>query len=255
MGPACGETTVSLLETRGLRKAFGGIRAVDDVDLALQQGFIHALIGPNGAGKTTLFNLLTGHLHPDAGTIRFEGTEIAGRPPFVIWRLGLSRTFQIPAVFRNLSVLENVQVPLLSRARRTLDLLTPPPRITREEATEMLGRVGLADQAARSVSVLPYGDLKRLELALALAGRPRLLLLDEPTAGMAPRERRELMELIERTVETLGVTLLFTEHDMDVVFAIAERISVLHQGRVIAEGTPKEVRANPEVQAIYLGEA
>jgi branched-chain amino acid transport system ATP-binding protein len=243
-----------LLETRGLSKAFGGIRAVDGVNLALEDGIIHALIGPNGAGKTTLFNILTGHLRPDAGTIRFRGGEIAGRAPYVIWRQGLSRTFQIPAVFRNLTVLENLQIPLLARRRRTLDLLGRPPRVTREEAFAMLTHVGLGDQATRLASVLPYGDLKRLELALALVSRPCLLLLDEPTAGTAPHERHELMGLIERTVETLGVTLLFTEHDMDVVFGIAARITVLHQGRVIAEGTPKEVRGNPEVQAIYLGE-
>jgi len=243
-----------LLEVRGLGKAFGGIRAVDDVDLVHEEGAIRALIGPNGAGKTTLFNLLSGHLRADAGSIRFDGTGIRGRPPHEIWHRGLARTFQIPAVFRNLTVLENLQVPLLSRGGRTLDLLRPPPPVTCEGAREMLARVGLADQAARPASLLPYGDLKRLELAMVLVSRPRLLLLDEPTSGMAPRERRDLMDVIERMVRTLGITLLFTEHDMDVVFAIAERISVLHQGRIIAEGTPKEVRGHPAVQAIYLGE-
>ncbi len=243
-----------LLEARGLRKVFGGVRAVDDVNLVLEAGLIWALIGPNGAGKTTLFNLLTGHLRPDAGSIRFEGIEIGGRPPNEISRRGLSRAFQIPAVFRSLTVLENLQIPLLSRAGRTLDLLRPPPPVTRERAREMLQRVGLSDQASRPASLLPYGDLKRLELALALVSQPRLLLLDEPTAGMAAPERRAMMELIERTVQILAVTVLFTEHDMDVVFAIAERVTVLDRGRVIAEGTPKEVRANPEVRAIYLGE-
>ncbi len=243
-----------LLEVRGLGKAFGGIRAVDDVDLVHEEGAIRALIGPNGAGKTTLFNLLSGHLRADAGSIRFDGTGIRGQPPHEIWHRGLARTFQIPAVFRNLTVLENLQVPLLSRGGCTLDLLKPPPPVTCERAREMLARVGLADQAARPASLLPYGDLKRLELAMVLVSRPRLLLLDEPTSGMAPRERRDLMDVIERMVRTLGITLLFTEHDMDVVFAIAERISVLHQGRIIAEGTPKEVRGHPAVQAIYLGE-
>jgi len=243
-----------LLEVRGLGKAFGGIRAVDDVDLVHEEGAIRALIGPNGAGKTTLFNLLTGHLRADAGSIRFDGTGIRGQPPHEIWHRGLARTFQIPAVFRNLTVLENLQVPLLSRGGRTLDLLRPPPPVTCEGAREMLARVGLADQAARPASLLPYGDLKRLELAMVLVSRPRLLLLDEPTSGMAPPERRDLMDVIERMVRTLGITLLFTEHDMDVVFAIAERISVLHQGRIIAEGTPKEIRGDPAVQAVYLGE-
>lgn len=243
-----------LLEARGLRKTFGGIRALEGVSLTLDAGRIHALIGPNGAGKTTLFNILTGHLRPDGGSIRLDGTEIGGLPPYEIWRRGVSRTFQISAVFPNLTVLENLQIPLLSRAGRTFDLLRPPPRVTREQAQEMLARVGLAEQTSRAASLLPYRDLKRLEIGIALASRPRLLLLDEPTAGMPPQERQALLELVERTVRGLGVTLLFTEHDPDVVFKLAAHVVVLHQGRIIAEGTSEEVRDQAAVRTIYLGE-
>ncbi len=242
-----------MLVTAGLRKTFGGVRATDGVALAVAPGEIRALIGPNGAGKTTLFNLLTGHLRPDAGSIRFAGREIAGRPPFVIWRQGLSRTFQIPAVFANLAVADNVLVPILSGTRRTLDFLGVAPRAARRRAAELLERVELGDQAGKRAGTLAYGDLKKLELAIALASDPRLLLLDEPTAGMAPAERHALMSLVAAIARERELTILFTEHDMDVVFSVAERISVLHQGRLIAEGTPAEIRANAEVRARYLG--
>jgi branched-chain amino acid transport system ATP-binding protein len=244
-----------MLETAGLTKAFGGVRATDRVALGVAPGEVRALIGPNGAGKTTLFNLLTGHLRPDAGSIRFEGREIAGRSPDAIWRLGLSRTFQIPAVFAHLSVLDNVLVPVLSATRRTLDLVGTPPRGARARAEGLLGRVGLAGEAGKRAGALAYGDLKKLELAIALAGDPRLLLLDEPTAGMAPAERQALMGLVGSIARERGLTILFTEHDMDVVFAAARRISVLHQGRLIADGTPAEIRENAEVRGLYLGAA
>jgi branched-chain amino acid transport system ATP-binding protein len=244
----------ALLDVSGLRKRFGGIAAVDGVDLTLVRGEVRALIGPNGAGKTTFFDLLTGHLAPDAGVIRFHGERLDGLPPHRIWRRGLARTFQIPAVFANLTVTENVQVPLVSRARRTLSLRGRAAALGREQAETLLARVGLAGQAARRAAVLAYGDLKKLELAIALANEPDLLLLDEPTAGMAPAERRDLMAWVEEIGRKSGLTLLFTEHDMDVVFAVADRITVLHQGRVIADGEPTHVRADPEVQRVYLGE-
>jgi len=244
----------ALLDVSGLRKRFGGIAAVDGVDLTLARGEVRALIGPNGAGKTTFFDLLTGHLAPDAGVIRFHGERLDGLPPHRIWRRGLARTFQIPAVFANLTVTENVQVPLVSRARRTLSLRGRAAALGREQAETLLARVGLAGQATRRAAVLAYGDLKKLELAIALANEPDLLLLDEPTAGMAPAERRDLMALVEEIGRKSGLTLLFTEHDMDVVFAVADRITVLHQGRVIADGEPAHVRADPEVQRVYLGE-
>jgi branched-chain amino acid transport system ATP-binding protein len=249
-----GERTVDLLEVRGLRRAFGGIHAVDGVDLAVPAGEVRALIGPNGAGKTTFFNLLTGHLTPDAGQVRFASEPLTGLRPHEVWRRGLARTFQIPAIFPNLAVVENVQAALLSWRRRTLSLRGRARDLHRAEASDLLSRVGLAREAERPAGVLAYGDLKKLELAIALANEPRLLLLDEPAAGMAPAERRDLMALVERIVRGGGLTLLFTEHDMDVVFAVADRITVLHQGRVIADGPPAAVRADPEVQRVYLGE-
>ena len=244
----------AVLEVEGIRKAFGGIRAVDGVSFSLRGGEIRALIGPNGAGKTTFFNILTGQLAADEGRVAFRGRAISGLPPHAIWRQGISRTFQITATFATLSVLQNVQVARLSHAGRSGALLAAAERLEVEPALALLGQVGLRDQAARSAGVLAYGDLKKLELAIALANDPTLLLLDEPTAGMAPAERGALMALTAGIARERGLTVLFTEHDMDVVFATAERIMVLHQGRLIAEGLPAAVRADPEVQAVYLGE-
>ena len=243
-----------VLEACGLRKTFGGIRALDGVGLSLAPGELRALIGPNGAGKTTLFNLLTGHLAPDAGTVRFHGERLDGQAPHRIWRRGIARTFQIPAVFANLSVLENVQVACVSWRRRTLSLIGRARALERAGAERLLDRVGLLGQAGRRAGVLAYGDLKKLELGIALANDPEVLLLDEPTAGMAPVERRALMTLVTDIARERGLTLLFTEHDMDVVFAAAERITVLHQGRVVADGPPAAVRADAGVQRVYLGE-
>jgi branched-chain amino acid transport system ATP-binding protein len=243
-----------VLEVADVRRAFGGVRAVDGVSFALGRGEIRALIGPNGAGKSTFFNILTGQLRADAGEVRWRGRPIGGLPPHAIWRLGISRTFQITATFATLTVLENVQVARLSHTRRSRALLTPAARLEIEPARALLAQVGLDAQAARPAGVLAYGDLKKLELAIALANDPALLLLDEPTAGMAPGERGALMALTAGIARERALTVLFTEHDMDVVFAVAERIMVLHQGRLIADGTPAAVRANREVQAVYLGE-
>jgi branched-chain amino acid transport system ATP-binding protein len=242
-----------VLETRGLSKSFGGVRAVDGVSLALPKGEIRALIGPNGAGKTTFFNMLTGQLQADAGQVLFKGQRLSGLPPWAVWRRGISRTFQITATFASLTALENVQVARLSHARRTYALLVRASRLEVEPARGLLEQVGLSNQAGRPAAVLAYGDLKKLELAMALANDPEVLLLDEPTAGMAPAERGALMALTERIARGRALTVLFTEHDMDVVFSVADRIMVFHQGRVIAEGKPAEVRADPEVQRVYLG--
>jgi len=246
--------TGPVLETRGLSKSFGGVRAVSSVDLAMPKGEIRALIGPNGAGKTTFFNMLTGQLRADAGSVLFKGQRLSGLPPYTVWRRGVSRTFQITATFATLSALDNVRVARLSHAGKTYSLLEAAARLQAEEARALLDQVGLVDQADRVAAVLAYGDLKKLELAVALANDPEVLLLDEPTAGMAPAERGALMALTERIARARGLTVLFTEHDMDVVFAVADRIMVLHQGRVIAEGPPALVRADAQVQRVYLGE-
>jgi branched-chain amino acid transport system ATP-binding protein len=243
-----------VLEVEDVRRAFGGVQAVDGVSFALARGEIRALIGPNGAGKSTLFNILTGQLRADAGDVRWHGRSILGLPPHAIWRLGISRTFQITATFGTLTALENVQVARLSHTGRSRALVTPAARLETAPSRTLLEQVGLAEQATRPAGVLAYGDLKKLELAIALANDPTLLLLDEPTAGMAPAERGALMGVTARIARERQLTVLFTEHDMDVVFAVADRIMVLHQGRVIADGPPMAVRADAQVQAVYLGE-
>ena len=244
-----------VLEVEDVRRAFGGVQAVDGVSFALARGEIRALIGPNGAGKSTFFNILTGQLRADAGDVRWHGRSILGLPPHAIWRLGISRTFQITATFGTLTALENVQVARLSHTGRSRALVTPAARLETAPSRTLLEQVGLAEQATRPAGVLAYGDLKKLELAIALANDPTLLLLDEPTAGMAPAERGALMWVTARIARERQLTVLFTEHDMDVVFAVADRIMVLHQGRVIADGPPMAVRADAQVQAVYLGEA
>jgi branched-chain amino acid transport system ATP-binding protein len=248
------EAAAPVLETRGLSKSFGGVRAVSGVDLAMPRGEIRALIGPNGAGKTTFFNMLTGQLTADAGEVRFKGERLSGLPPHAVWRRGVSRTFQITATFATLTALDNVRVARLSHLGKTYAMLEPSRGLQSGEARALLDQVGLAEQADRVAAVLAYGDLKKLELAVALANDPEVLLLDEPTAGMAPAERGALMALAERIARARGLTVLFTEHDMDVVFSVADRIMVLHQGRVIAEGPPATVRADAQVQRVYLGE-
>ena len=204
-----------VLETRGLSKSFGGVRAVTGVDLAMPQGEIRALIGPNGAGKTTLFNMLTGQLRADAGEVRFKGERLSGLPPYAVWRRGVSRTFQITATFATLTALQNVQVARLSHLGKTYSLLEPAARLQTDEARALLDQVGLAEQAGRMAAVLAYGDLKKLELAVALANDPEVLLLDEPTAGMAPAERGALMALTEGIARRRRLTVLFPEHEVD----------------------------------------
>jgi branched-chain amino acid transport system ATP-binding protein len=242
-----------ILEVSGLSKAFGGVQAVHDVSFSLEAGELLALIGPNGAGKTTCFNCLNGQLRPDAGSVRLAGRELVGLPPRAVWRHGVGRTFQITQTFASMTVLENVQQALLARHRRTRSLWPAAGALYRAEAEALLERVEMADQAARPCAVLAYGDLKRVELAIALAQEPVLLLLDEPTAGMAPRERVALMALTRSIVRAQGLAVLFTEHDMDVVFGHADRIMVMNRGALVALGTPDAVRADPLVQEIYLG--
>ncbi|MBP7066259.1 ABC transporter ATP-binding protein [Ferrovibrio sp.] len=244
---------MSVLLVQGLQKSFGGVQAVQNVGFEVAAGELLALIGPNGAGKSTCFNMLNGQLKPDAGKVSLNGQSLIGMAPRDIWRLGVGRTFQITATFNSMTVRENVQMALLSFHRRLMSLWRPATEMYRDEAMALLERVGMADQAERPCGILAYGDLKRVELAVALANKPVLLLMDEPTAGMAPTERLALMDLTARLARADRIAVLFTEHDMDVVFAQADRIIVLNRGRLIAEGNPAEVRANAEVQAVYLG--
>ena len=244
---------MAILEVESLSKAFGGIHAVRGIDFALEAGELLALIGPNGAGKTTCFNCINGQIRPDAGSVRLDGRELVGLAPRAIWRLGVARTFQITQTFGSLTVLENVQATFVSLHSRTLALWPRAGAMYRKPALELLERVAMRDQADRPSGILAYGDLKRVELAIALAGAPKLLLMDEPTAGMAPRERTDLMALIRMVAKERQTPVLFTEHDMDVVFNHADRIMVMHRGELIATGTPAEVRADPRVQETYLG--
>lgn len=242
-----------VLETKGLTKSFGGLVAVDNVSFQLNSGELLALIGPNGAGKSTCFNMLMGQLPPTSGDVYLAGARINGLSPRKIWRMGVGRTFQITATYSSMTVIENVQLALLSHHRDIFRFMPFAHRMHRDEAMALLDMVGMAEQADRHCAVLAYGDLKRMELAIALAHKPQLLLMDEPTAGMAPKERIALMELTARIVRDGGVSVLFTEHDMDVVFAHAHRIMVLNRGQLIAEGNATEIRNSPLVQEVYLG--
>ena len=244
---------MSLLKVENLGKSFGGVKAVDGINFELKAGELLALIGPNGAGKSTTFNMVNGQLKADRGSIQLGGTELVGLQPRDIWRLGVGRTFQIAATFSSLTVVENVQMALLSQDRRLFSMWSAAARHRRSDALDLLDMVGMASQADRPCSVLAYGDVKRVELAMAMANRPKLLLMDEPTAGMAPKERNELMALTKKLVTERGVAVLFTEHSMDVVFAYADRMVVLARGRLIAEGRPNVIRDHPKVQEVYFG--
>ncbi len=243
----------TILEVQNLYKSFGGVQAVKDVSFELESGRLLAMIGPNGAGKSTCFNLINGQLRPDRGSIIIMGKQISGSKPRDVWNLGVGRTFQIPATFASMSVLENVQMALLSYHKRTKSLLKMVSRLYVDESMALLKLLSIDNQADRACGVLAYGDLKRVELAVALANNPKLLLMDEPTAGMGPAERQGLMELTADIVRTRNIGVLFTEHDMDVVFNHADRIIVLNRGELVAEGTPDEVQTNEQVKEIYLG--
>lgn len=244
----------TILQVRGLNKAYGGVQAVKDVSFEVNRGELRALIGPNGAGKTTCFNLLNGQLSPDSGEVVFRDKPITGLPPRRIWRLGIGRTFQVATPFASMTVLENVQMALISHHGRVRRLWSLASNLYREDAMALLQRLDLEEAASQTCGTLAYGDIKRLELAVALAHGPELMLMDEPTAGMAPDERTQLMNQVKGLVEQYGMSVLFTEHDMSVVFRYAHRVLVLDQGAVLADGTVDEVRRNSEVQRIYLGD-
>jgi branched-chain amino acid transport system ATP-binding protein len=246
---------MAVLSIEGISKSYDGVQALRGVSFAVDAGELVAMIGPNGAGKTTCFNVLNGQLRPDAGEVRLEGKPITGMAPRAIWRLGVGRTFQVAATFGSMTVRENVQMALLSRDRLLGSFFRRAGNLRVEEADQLLERVGMAEQSARACAVLAYGDLKRVELAVALAHGPRLLLMDEPTAGMAPEERQEIMQLAAGLARSQKLAVLFTEHDMDVVFGYADRVIVLHGGELIAAGAPAQVRNDARVREVYLGNA
>lgn len=243
----------AVLSVQSLSKSFGGIDAVSNVSFDVGKAELLALIGPNGAGKTTCFNMLMGQLKPSSGTVYLEGENITGKKPRHVWRKGVGRTFQITGTYQSMTVIENVQMALLSHHKRLFEIRSYAHKQYQSEAMGLLALVGMQDQAQRACAVLAYGDLKRLELAIALAHNPKLLLMDEPTAGMAPKERIGLMQLTADIVTKRNISALFTEHDMDVVFAHAHRVMVLNRGEIIANGSVEQVRSNAQVQEVYLG--
>lgn len=243
----------AMLEVRGMTRSFDGFIAVNNVNLDVGVNEKHAIIGPNGAGKTTLFNLVSGALAPDNGTVRFQGKSLGRVAPHKMVDLGLARSFQRVNVFPRKTLFENVQVAFIARDKRHLQLFRSAEGLYTEDTLELLELVGLAGESAVRAGELAYGKQKQLELAVTLAAQPKLLMLDEPTAGMSVAETKNSIQLIDRIVKEKKLTLLFTEHDMTVVFGIADRISVLHHGEIIASDTPDAVRNDPEVKRVYLG--
>lgn len=243
-----------MLEVKGVQKSFEGFLAVNKADLFVEEGRITAVIGPNGAGKTTLFRLITGHLKPDSGKITFMGEDIAGLAPYKICRKGISLSFQVVNIFCRLTVFENVQVAVLSRLKKTRNLLLRAHRQAVRETMEIMEGVGLSHRSNSLAGALSHGDQKALEIAIALGNNPRLLILDEPTAGMSPEETAATINLINRLIEDMGLTILFCEHDMELVFSTAHKIMVMRQGESIIEAEPEVVRSDNRVQEAYLGE-
>jgi len=242
-----------MLEIDNITKTFGGFTAVSQVSLTVERRQIAAVIGPNGAGKSTFFNMITGHLRPTTGAIRLNGRDITGIAPHRICGAGMGRSFQRTNIFPKLTVFENIQAAYLAHRGKGGNFWSPASSFYRDETEALLRSIGLWDQRDTIGGVMSYGAQKQLELGLALASDPALLLLDEPTAGMSANETHDAIRLLKKIADERELTLLFTEHDMEVVFSIAQKIAVLHQGRKIAEGTPEEVRADPEVRRIYLG--
>jgi branched-chain amino acid transport system ATP-binding protein len=246
-----GET---ILKVVGLNKSFGGLKATNNIDFEMKTSELSAIIGPNGAGKSTFFNLLTGYHKVDSGEVLYKGRDITNWPPHKVARLGITRAFQVSNIYPALTTYENIRQAILTEQGRTLDFFTPAERLAKEETLKLVEITGLSQNTNMIAGNLSQGDKKRLELAIALGSKPELVFLDEPTAGMSGEETRETMKLVERLNKEMGLTILFTEHDMAVVFGYARKLTVLHQGTIIAEGTPEEVRANERAQKIYLGE-
>lgn len=243
-----------ILQVNRLNKSFGGLKATNNVDYKMKSGELSAIIGPNGAGKSTFFNLLTGYHRVDSGEVRYKGKDITNWPPHKIAGLGVARAFQVSNIYPALTTYENVRQSVLTQQKRILNFFTPAESLAKRETSELMETTGLSQHADTLAGNLSQGDKKSLELAIALGSKPDLLFLDEPTAGMSGEETQETMNLVERLNREMGVTILFTEHNMSVIFGYARRLTVLHQGTVIAEGTPEEVRANETAQRIYLGE-
>jgi branched-chain amino acid transport system ATP-binding protein len=243
-----------MLRVENLKKSFGKLMALSGVTFQIEKGELSAIIGPNGAGKTTLFNLLTGHLTAEKGKIFFKDKPISGLSPHDICRMGIGRSFQITNIFPRLSAYENVQVAVMSWKRKSRNIFSPASKMVREETDEIVESVGLGDKKEVTAGLLAHGDQRRLEVGIALGSHPELLLLDEPTAGMSPEESRNMMDFVQSLARTRGLTIVFIEHDMSVVFGVSEKIRVMHNGTIIAEGSPEEVRSNDEVQKVYLAE-
>jgi len=243
-----------MLQVTALQKSFDGFMAVSNAQLRAARGEITAVIGPNGAGKTTLFHLITGQISPDKGSIRFKDQDIAGLPPYVVCRLGISRSYQVVNVFDRLDVFENVRVAVLSRQHRSFNLFANARRMAEKETRKILETVGLGDKAQRISGTLSHGDRKVLEIAVALGNRPELLILDEPTAGMSPEETEIVLQLMRRLRSEMGITLVFCEHDMEMVFTLSDQIMVMQHGRTLIQDRPDAVRNHPEVRVAYLGE-
>jgi branched-chain amino acid transport system ATP-binding protein len=245
-----------LLRTEKLRKYFGVVSAADDIDLQIDEGVLTSIIGPNGAGKTTLINLLTGNILADSGKIFFYGEEITDLPTHKRVKKGICRSFQIMNIFSKLSVFENLQIPVLSLLNQSLSFFKPVRRHTdvNERVEKLLNEIGLIDKKDLSAGMLSHGDQRLLEIGLAMAPEPKLLFLDEPTAGMNPVERVKVLENIRRLSREKQSTFVIVEHDMDIVFSLSDRIIVLHRGQVLADGKPDEIKQNEDVRKVYLGE-
>ena len=244
-----------MLKVENLQKSFDGFMAVSDVNLEVNKGEVVAVIGPNGAGKTTLFHLITGQISPDNGRILFKGQDIASLAPHNICKKGICRSYQVVNIFNRMTVFENVQVALMSFWKMTFNLLSPARKLLIKETIGILESVGLAEKADQVSGSLSHGDQKVLEIAIALGNRPELLILDEPTAGMSPEETAMALGLMNRLSSDLGLTILFCEHDMELVFSIAQRIMVMQQGKTLIQATPDQVKSSRQVQEAYLGGA
>ena len=248
------EGNETILKVEHLGKAFHKYQVLTDVSYELKRGQIAAIIGPNGAGKTTFFNLVSGYHVVDGGSVTFRGIDITNWPRYRIAQTGITRAFQVSNIYPKLTTYENVRQSVLAQQKKTLKFFTPAARLAEKETLDLLEVTGLLPFGDMDAGILSQGDKKKLELALALASKPDLVLLDEPTAGMSSEETHETMELVKRLNSEIGLSILFTEHDISVIFGYAQKLSVLHQGMLVAEGTPEEVRNNKTAQECYLGE-